>query len=155
MMRAIETVRFGTIRFAENEVIAFPAGLPGFEDERQFLLIESAESMPLRFLQSVATPALCFVCAPVQLVQPDYEGCLSRGDRDLLALAADASDEGLEWLAILCFAKPDEPTANLLGPLVLHRAAGRGIQAVREDTLYSARQPLFAPAGGTEAAPCS
>jgi flagellar assembly factor FliW len=155
MMRVIETVRFGTVRFAENEVIAFPAGLPGFEDERQFLLIESAESLPLRFLQSVATPALCFVCAPVELVQPNYEGWLSPTDRDLLALEADAQEGDLEWLAILCFAKPDEPTANLLGPLVIHRAAGRGIQAVREDTLYSARQPLFAPTGGTEASPCS
>ncbi len=155
MMRVIETARFGTIRFAENEVIAFPAGLPGFEEERQFLLVESPESMPLRFLQSIATPALCFVCAPVELVQPDYERCLSRSDRDLLAAGADSADPVLEWLAILCFAKPEEPTANLLGPLVLNRQSGRGIQAVREDTLYSARQPLFAAAAGQEASPCS
>ena len=31
-----ETARFGTIRFEEDEIVEFPAGLPGFEEEHQF-----------------------------------------------------------------------------------------------------------------------
>lgn len=144
-MLSIETVRFGTIRFDENEVIEFPAGLPGFENEHRFLLVEAAESVPLKFLQSVSTPQLSFVCAPVALVAPQYDRSLPRADRELLALSGEASsaESQAEWLAILCFARPEEPTANLLGPVVIRRDVGLGVQSIREDARYSARQPLF------------
>jgi flagellar assembly factor FliW len=145
MMRAIETPRFGLVRYDEQEVIEFPAGLPGFEGEHQFLLIEAKASEPLCFLQSVTTPSLSFVCAPVQLVDPRYEHKLSRSDRDLLAMPNEGVSPGthLEWFAILCFADPEAPTANLLGPVVLRRDLGLGVQSIREDARYPARQPLF------------
>jgi len=144
-MQSIETIRFGTVRFHENEVIEFPAGLPGFEQEHRFLLIEAAESMPLKFLQSISSAELSFVCAPLDLVAPRYDGTLSRPDRELLAVAdAQIQTIPLEWLAILCFARPEEPTANLLGPVVIRRDVGLGVQSIREDARYSARQPLFA-----------
>lgn len=144
-MRAIETTRFGTVRFEEREVIEFPAGLPGFEEVHEFLLIEAEESVPLKFLQSVQQPSLSFVCAPMNLVVSSYEGALARADRELLAMPTDGAAQGtiLEWLAILCFSRPDAPTANLLGPLVLRRDVGLGVQSIREDMRYSARQLLF------------
>ncbi len=144
-MKSIETTRFGTIRFEDGEVIEFPAGLPGFEEEHEFLLVEVEASVPLKFLQSVAQPALSFVCAPIGLVSPRYECALSRGDRDLLAMPAEGAAAGtrLEWLAILCFSRPEAPTANLLGPLVLRRDVGLGVQSIREDARYCAREPLF------------
>lgn len=156
-MLSIETMRFGTIRFHEHEVIEFPAGLPGFEQEHRFLLIEAAESVPLKFLQSVATPHLSFVCAPISLVAPRYETTLPRSDRELLAMSGEAVAGAitLEWLAILCFARPDEPTANLLGPVVIRRDVGLGVQSIREDARYSARQPLFGGVVSEEQPLCS
>lgn len=79
-MQSLETARFGTVRFEEHEVIEFPAGLPGSENEHRFLLIEAAESVPLKFLQSVTTASLSFVCAPMSLVAARYEMVLPRGD---------------------------------------------------------------------------
>ncbi len=144
-VRAIETPRFGLVRYGEQEVIAFPSGLPGFENENEFLLIEPAESRPLCFLQSVRSPELCFVCAPVELLVASYQKCLTRQDRTSLELppGAAAADRSLSWFAVLCFQDPASPTANLLGPIVVRREARLGIQAVREDSLYSARQPMF------------
>ena len=153
-MLSIETPRFGTITFEKEEVIEFPAGLPGFDQEHEFLLVEPEASRPLCFLQSVRDSALSFVCAPVGLVQPDYEGSLSKMDREILALPLELLTPGLclEWLTILCFERPDLPTANLLGPVVVRRDVGFGVQSVREDSRYSARQPLFAekPSRSTE-----
>ena len=82
-MQSIETLRFGQVRFDEHEVIEFPAGLPGFEQENRFLLIETEESLPLKFLQSISSPQLSFVCAPLPLVLAKYEAVLPRQDRDL------------------------------------------------------------------------
>lgn len=156
-MECIKTTRFGTIRFEEQEIMEFPAGLPGFEDEHQFLLIEMEESVPLKFLQSIQTPSLSFVCAPISLVSPRYEAELSRSDRDLLAMPTEGASSGLmlEWLAILCFSRPEEPTANLLGPLVLRRDVGLGVQSIRGDARYSARQPIFESCAGVGQPVCS
>lgn len=166
-MQSIETLRFGLVRFEEHEVIEFPAGLPGFEQEFRFLLIEAEESRPLKFLQSISSPQLSFVCAPLALVFARYEATLPKSDRELLAMPPEggapgsgapgsgASGSVLEWLAILCFARPDAPTANLLGPLVIRRDVGLGVQSIREDSRYSARQPLFAAAPPVEQALCS
>jgi flagellar assembly factor FliW len=153
-MLVIETARFGTVRYSAEEEIRFPAGLPGFENEHRFLLIETAESKPLKFLQSLVTPGLSFVLAPLELLTPHYDKKLPRGDRESLGLEQDGG-AGLEWLAILCFARPEEPTANLLGPVVIRREVGLGVQSIREDARYSARQPLFAAAVGEEHALCS
>lgn len=156
-MLSIETVRFGTVRFHEHEVIEFPSGLPGFEQEHRFLLIEAAESVPLKFLQSVSSPQLSFVCAPIALVSPQYDRLLPRADREALAMPGEGAPAGLslEWLAILCFARPEEPTANLLGPIVIRRDVGLGVQSIREDARYSARQPLFSGAVSEEQPLCS
>ena len=156
-MQSIETLRFGLVRFDEQEVIEFPAGLPGFEQENRFLLIETEESLPLKFLQSILSPQLSFVCAPLPLVLAKYEAVLPRQDRELLAMPPEGVAAGtvLEWLAILCFARPDAPTANLLGPLVIRRDVGLGVQSIREDSRYSARQPLFSASTTAEPALCS
>lgn len=156
-MLSIDTPRFGTVTFAQEEVIEFPAGLPGFEQIHEFLLVEPAESRPLCFLQSIENPAISFVCAPVALVQPAYEGSLARSDREILALPSELLSPGvnLEWLAILCFEQPEQPTANLLGPVVVRRDVGLGVQSVREDSRYSARQALFSDGSSAQEAPCS
>jgi flagellar assembly factor FliW len=153
-MRVIETARFGTVKYSEEEEIRFPAGLPGFENEHRFLLIEAAASMPLKFLQSVETSALSFVLAPVELMAPHYDKKLPRADRETLGMEGEVGAD-LEWLAILCFARPEEPTANLLGPVVIRRETGLGVQSIREDARYSARQPLFGANVGEEPALCS
>lgn len=154
-MLSIDTPRFGTVTFAQEEVIEFPSGLPGFEQEQEFLLVEPEASRPLCFLQSVRNPALSFVCAPAALVQPGYEGSLSRMDREILVAPEPVlAAQKLEWLAILCFERPEQPTANLLGPIVLRRDLGLGLQSVREDSRYSARHPLFGDAPAPKGASC-
>ncbi len=102
------------------------------------------------------TPSLSFVVAPLELVAPHYDKTLPRGDREALALEGEAGVvRPLEWLVILCFARPEEPTANLLGPVVIRRDVGLGVQSIREDARYSARQLLFSASVGEEPALCS
>jgi flagellar assembly factor FliW len=99
---------------------------------------------------------LSFVCAPLPLVSPNYDMVLPRQDCEALALSADCRSQAskLDWLVILCFARPEEPTANLLGPVVIRRDVGLGVQSIREDARYSARQPLYSATAPQEQASC-
>jgi flagellar assembly factor FliW len=132
---------FGVVEYDSSSVIAFPRGLPGFESERLFVPVERDGSNPLLFLQSVITPRLCFITIPVESVDPGYQ--LRVSDEDLGVIGVDAGQTAsLRCLAVVCTSQ-DQPTANLLGPLVINPENRQAVQAVRDDAQYSVQHPLF------------
>jgi flagellar assembly factor FliW len=148
-MREMETSRFGRLHYEDTESVEFPKGLPGFESEREFVLVERSESRPFLFLQSANNPALCFVTVPVPLLIPDY--ALELSADDILTLKSDGSS-GLDVLAIVCAIENQPATVNLLGPVVISRLARRGVQTIRDDDRYLARHPISTKDSGGE--PC-
>ena len=72
-MMKIQTKYCGEITYQTDELICFPDGLFGFEEEHEFLLIrlEDDEASPF-CLQSTKNPEVAFIVLdPFQLV-PDY-----------------------------------------------------------------------------------
>ena len=71
-MPLVATKYFGSMDYREESVYDFPNGLPGFEDQKQFVIIETPESAPLVFLQSLKLAELCFLALPILMVDPEY-----------------------------------------------------------------------------------
>ncbi len=127
-MAKCETKYWGKLEYADDSPIDFPAGIPGFEQERRFVLIGQRTLDPLVFLQSLTTPGLCFLALNVRIVSPAYN--LRISDEDLLTLGLAGRRQppigpDLACLALVHFDE-DEITANLLAPIVIHIAARRG-----------------------------
>lgn len=139
-MPSVETKYFGSLAYAEESVFEFPHGLPGFDAENAFVLIETAESAPLVFLQSLVRPSLCFLAFPVQVVDRNYR--LAVAPEDLETLELDISRQpvlGSEAVVLALVSLHDgfAATANLMAPIVLNVKTRRGLQAIRRDRLYS------------------
>lgn len=114
----------------------FPAGLPGFEDERRFRLRRQAEFLPFVFLESVRTTSLRFICMPPELLSRGATFGLSSEEMTVLG-------EGeLEWLVVVAFPDEGSPVANLLAPIALNAATARGVQAIQAGSGYSPAVPL-------------
>lgn len=148
-MPSIESKAFGTLDYQTADVIEFPQGLLGFEGHRHFLAIDRPQTKPLVFLQSIEQADLFFVTIPPSLIEPDYRLQLLDEHLGALELSDTASAEFLV-LCVVCLAESGPATANLLGPLIIHCPSGKGVQAVRDDRLYSAVHPIE-----FEAASCS
>ena len=103
--------------------LTFPHGLPGFEQERRFALVEEPARAPLLTIESETTPDLCFHALPVTLLDPAYELQLSNEDLAALGLAQVSDDGQLLCLAILAAPENGPLTANLLAPVVVNCAA--------------------------------
>jgi|YelNatPaOPRAMG01_1025707.scaffolds.fasta_scaffold156502_1 flagellar assembly factor FliW len=136
---------FGILNYQEKSVIEFPRGLPGFADEKQFVVIEQPETKPLVFLQSLRRAELCFLTVPVLALYPDYQ--LSICDEDLQLLGFPANHEpciGAEivCLGIISLSKDRPPTINLLAPVIINWRLGRAVQVVQSETCYSHEHPL-------------
>ena len=57
----IQTNYFGEVEYSQEYVLTFPAGLYGFEEEQEYLMIPFEGSSILYSLQSVKTPMLSFI----------------------------------------------------------------------------------------------
>jgi len=134
------TKYFGAVSYEEAAVLHFPAGLPGFEDERRFLSLQQPEHEPLVFLQSLTTPSLCFVALPAKAVEPSFELEIEESDLDLLG-ACSPAEPGLLQLALVTIAESGI-TANLFAPVVVNTANLRAIQAIAPSRRYSHVHPL-------------
>lgn len=152
-MLSAETRYFGILPYENDSVIEFPEGLPGFENERRFLPVELAEHRPLVFLQSLATPSLCFPALPVAAIDERYRMRLEAADLATLGFPAGARPamgRDVLCLAIMSIAA-DSITANLLAPVVISLTSRRAVQAIASGSRYSHRHPLAAE----EVAACS
>ena len=144
-MPEIQTKYFGNLSYSEEARLHFAAGLPGFEDQHWFVLLERPDTRPLGFLQSLSRPELCFVTLPARVVAPAYELCLGADDLaalDFAPTARPAIGGEVLALAILSFQPDQPPTANLLAPLVVRLDTREAVQAILADSGYSHREPL-------------
>lgn len=53
--------RFADVEVDPRDVVTFPDGLPGYEGERQFVLLDAPETAPLRLLHAVNGSDPCFL----------------------------------------------------------------------------------------------
>lgn len=152
-MAQAETKYFGTLDYAEGSVFEFPQGLPAFDQEKRFVLIELPDRAPLVFLQSLTRASLCFPAFPILVVDNRYE--LAIAPEDLQALELDGERQpaiGSEVIVLALVSLHDKfhATANLMAPLVLNLEKRRGMQAIRRDMRYSHEHPLGLGAGNAE-----
>ncbi len=142
-MPECETRYFGRVSFEPPAAVTFPAGLPGFAHCRRFLPLEDPSRRPLIFLQSLESPQLCFLALPVSAVDSGYRLKINAEDLALIGLEKQPDVPGdAECWVIVAFGEGHSPFVNLLAPLVINRATGLAVQAVRDDSVYSCRHPL-------------
>ncbi len=119
--------RLGEREVDLERVIHFPRGLIGFEQQRNFILLQLREDAPLLVLQSMDDPRLGLLVADPFSFKPDYAVHVSDMDQRLLKA------EKREDLAVLVTAsippgKPEETALNLFGPILINHQARLGLQ---------------------------
>ncbi|MEX5284826.1 flagellar assembly protein FliW [Selenomonas sputigena] len=141
-MRKIKTTRFGEIEEDEGKIIRFAAGLPAFEEEKEFIIVPYDEESPYVFLQSVMTPDLAFLMTIPFIFFPDYE---FRLEDDVLESLALENQEDLLLYTLLTLPGNDfrGMTANLLAPIVINSRTNEGRQIVLDKSAYKTKHRLF------------
>jgi flagellar assembly factor FliW len=139
----LDSAHFGRLEYSPSSTLAFSEGLPGFEQERNFLLVEQPCHHPLVFLQSVTTPALCFPALPVRVVEPQYEPLLSAADLQLLGFSEQPIIGDDAIVLTLVAVHEQDPTANLLAPVVINLRTRAAAQCIDSDLRYSHRHRLL------------
>ena len=128
------TSRFGAITVAEDRIINFVQGVPGFEKLKRFILIDHDADGVFRWLQAVDDPAVAFLLTDPNQFRPEYEVPLRNADADSLGVKDAAS---LITLVMVCVSQETkELSLNLKGPVVFNADNMKAIQCVLDRDEY-------------------
>ena len=136
----IQTNYFGEVEYSREDVVTFPAGLYGFEEEKEYLMIPFEGSSILYSLQSVKTPMLSFILLHPFSLDPGYAPVLQ--PEELKTLKVEKSED--LYYYVLCALKTpsSESTVNMRCPVAINPDTQTAMQVVLEDDRWQMRQRL-------------
>ncbi|GAE95060.1 flagellar assembly factor FliW [Gracilibacillus boraciitolerans JCM 21714] len=137
----IETKYFGEIAVKEEEVIHFPQGIPGFAEEKDFVLLSFEESGLFQVLQSTNAVDPAFVVVDPFLFVKDYQFKL---DDTTLKQLAIKDENDLRVLVIVTVKDPlTTSTANLHAPVVINQKEKLAKQYITKNQQYTTKETIF------------
>lgn len=136
----IVTNYHGEIIINKQHIIHFEQGVPGFEDEKEFVVLPLAIDSPFFVLQSITTTYVAFVMVEVFTLFGDYDIVLNQEVQQ--SLEAERADDVVAF-TILTIQEPfQNTTANLLAPVVINTIKNKGRQLILNGTNYSTRTAI-------------
>lgn len=145
-----ETKYFGPVEYEQEEVISFPSGLFGFEEEKDFLMLPFAGSQGnLLCFQSLKTPSLAFIAMNPFSLDPTYAPVLTPEELKLMEVG---TSQELCYYVLCAVREPvSESTVNMKCPVVINDQSRRAVQVILEQGDYTMRHRLGSfPNGGAE-----
>ena len=132
---------FENLVFSPDDVITFNDGIPGFEDNKKFVIIRDESYAPFEWLVCADGTKLRFAMLNPMIVYPEYSPNISRAQIDGLGLIH--AEDLLMYAFVTIAAMPNESTLNLAAPVIINIKDKIGRQVILENSKYSTREPVM------------
>lgn len=134
---------FGNISYTKEDIVYFPNGLFGFEEETDFLPLpfDPASDFMLS-LQSVKTPSLSFIIMNPFYLLPSYEPYLSKEDQKLLQISKDFEKDISYYVISVIHDEIKDCTINLKCPIAVNNQNRYACQIMLDSKDYTFRHAL-------------
>jgi flagellar assembly factor FliW len=136
----IKTKPYGEIEVSEKQKIHFPDGLFGFEENRDYFLLDSREG-PFYWLQAADHPELAFILIDPRIFKGDYQ--LSVREEDYENIGARDGKEVIDFAIVTVPEDIQKISANLMGPIIINRRNRKARQAISENDEYSVKHYIM------------
>ncbi len=138
----IDTKYHGKIEVKEEEFLVFEQGIPGFSEEKQFVLLPFPENEWFEILQSTTTPQIGFVVTNPFLFFKEYDFEL---DENSLSLLGSPSEKDIKVLSVLTIKDSlKDSTANLQAPVIINLKNNKSKQVILNNSTYQTKHLIFA-----------
>lgn len=146
-MKKINT-EFGEMEISPDDVIHFEQGLPGFDDVKDYVLINHDEQGMIMTMQTVDGEVPQFVVLDPYAIVEKYEPKLPAYADDLFG------GKNINELHFLVIAVVKEnyldTVVNLKSPIVIDPSTRNAAQIILENTDYSLQHKVFSPKEGSK-----
>ncbi|HEV7939087.1 MAG TPA: flagellar assembly protein FliW [Solirubrobacteraceae bacterium] len=138
MSVTFQSIRFGEVQVAEQDVIEFPFGLIGLGGSR-YTLLDRNPGTGFLWLHSVEEPALALPVVPPEPFFSEFS--LHMAPEDVERTGIEQGADVKLYVTVRATPNPLDITANLRAPLVIHE--GRGYQVINANPEAQLQAPLF------------
>lgn len=135
----IKTAYMGEVEINPSQIIKFEHGLPGFEDEKEFIQLPLSKESVYQVLQSVNTTGLAFIITSPYMVIADYSFILDEAVTQTLDIKSD--NEVAVFVVVTLKDTLENSTVNLKAPIVFNIENQKAKQVILEED-YSIRHQL-------------
>ena len=139
----IQTSQFGEIELADDRVITFTKGIPGFEDMKEYVLLpaDEGDESPFFFLQSIESAELSFFLVDPFSFFQEYD--IKLAEQLVERLELEEPTDAMVLTTVSVTGEMKDATTNLKAPLVINNRKKLGMQIVLDNKTYQIKQPLF------------
>lgn len=138
----INTRQFGEIEIDEEKIIHLPLGIPGFRDQKRYVLLQREETVPFLLFQSMDEPNLSFVVLDPVKIMPGYT--IEKTDFEkMVSWNLDEDEISCFVIVTIPNGKPEKMTANFMAPLVINNRKKEGLQLILQSSSYSHQHQLL------------
>ncbi|WP_404427555.1 flagellar assembly protein FliW [Ureibacillus chungkukjangi] len=136
----IKTAYLGEIEVQSSEIITFTHGIPGFEEETNFVLLPIEEKSMFQILQSVKTEGLAFILTTPFEIIADYNFDLD--EATIKALKIDNENDVAVFTIVSLKDTLANSTVNLKAPIILNTTNRQAKQVILDNGKFSIRHKL-------------
>ena len=130
----LKTRLFGEIKVKDEEVINFTKPILGFDDSKQYLLMESESIFPTFWLQSINDPNLAFPVISPFSVDENYS--INLGAPDLDDIRLKSIDDALVLTLMVVPQTMSSIRTNLRAPIIYNPEKKIAKQLILRDEKY-------------------
>lgn len=139
----IRTTNFGNLDIEEDMIITFDEGLPGFEDEHEFVILnnwDTEDPVGFMWLQSTQNEDLALVVSIPFLLRSDYEFEIPED----VCQKMDLREPSQVGVYTVCKIENtvENMTFNLTSPIIVNAENRKAIQLTLDDNRYRIRETL-------------
>ncbi|HBL83435.1 MAG: hypothetical protein A2Y17_04260 [Clostridiales bacterium GWF2_38_85] len=137
----IKTKDFKNVEINENDIIKFPQGIYGYEDVKNYVVLNNPDNQWMMHLQSVEDENPRFILLDPFMFIENYLPVLPEGTLELLQ--AKKHDEINILVVAVIPASVKDITINLKSPVIINFEKKIAAQIILENRDYSVRTRLF------------
>lgn len=131
----------GEIKYIKENIIKFKKGIPGFENLKEYILVDLEEYEPFCLLQSLEDENVgLIVVSPYEFFE-EYDIKLS--DDTINALEIKSPEEVYIITTVTLNSDPKKITTNLQGPIVINNSKKLGEQIILDNCKYKVKELLM------------
>lgn len=145
----LDTRHFGVIEIDGRDVVRFPDGLPGFENVREFVILDSSGGeSPFKWLQSVDEPELAFAIVNPFSIKKDYNIEVKQEAVEDLGIESQA--DVAVYAIVVVPGDISRVSMNLKAPIIINTKNNKGSQVILDTDKYGVRHYIVDELRGQE-----
>ncbi len=137
----VNTTRFGELEVEKKDVITFTEGMLGFEELKEFFVVDPGDQTLILWLQSVQDSEVAFPIIEPRIFKPDYKITLL--PIELNSLKLEGLNDASVYTILTIPGDVQQMTANMKAPIIINNKTKNARQIVLQDNKLEVKYEMY------------